>query len=181
MKFNRYGLLVAVVALTAGSALAEPFPSNSSTAKPNVAYTYTAQSPGGTSNVSFVVPTPPTGKYYASFAANFTAMGSPSSPEIFSCLINHDSHIAAQSTYTSTANSGWNPAVSAATVFSVGTATSITASCGTLDGTAWTWGDLPLTVSLIRVDSQVTGHLASPDAVSTSALPAGSHISGTTR
>jgi hypothetical protein len=123
----------------------------------NNAIVYRTATSGGTGDEAFTVPLPSPGVYQASFSANFVSTGTDAAPESYSCLLvlHPGTHNIAQS--TSPGGSGnWYIGVDGAATFNVKSTNALEVNCGTRDGTAWTWGDSPLKVTLTRLDG-ITG------------------------
>jgi len=125
----------------------------------NVDYLYSATTTGGTDYVYFDIPNPPNGWYQASFTSNF-APTDTSVAENFTCVLVRDGTVnRAQSTSAWDPNSGWYAAVDGINVIKIDHVHTFQMLCGTLDGSSWSFGDRPLQVNLLRIDSEIAGNL----------------------
>lgn len=124
----------------------------------NIAYQYGTSTTGGSGDVEYNIPNPPNGLYYASFSANFFPAGTPSAPETFGCsLIKNGSIMRAQDTTMTASSSGFYAGVNGGNVIKIDGVSQFQMFCGTADGSAWTWGTLPVQVNLIRIDGLQAG------------------------
>ncbi len=126
----------------------------------NISHLYSVSTDGGTGQVLFTVPNPGNGAYIASVSANFFPQGSPAAPKTFSCYILKDGLMRAQSTASSTYDSGFYVGVNASNSVKLLSSTSLQVGCGLADGGDWTWGTRPLQVLLTQVDALTTGGLS---------------------
>jgi len=127
----------------------------------NIAHVYTAHTTGGTGEVTFAIPNPGNGVYQASFAANFYPEGTPSAPETFSCSIIKDgTTMRTQSTVSTTYDSGFYAGVNGSNTIKMATGSSFALYCGVDDGTSWSWGTLPVQVTLTRLDGVANAGLS---------------------
>lgn len=126
----------------------------------NADYQYSTSSTGGTGDVGFDIPNPPSnGVYQASFTANFIPADS-SVNETFSCVLARDSSVnRAQGTSDWNASQGWYAAVDGVNVIKIDHVHTFQVFCGTADGSSWFFGDRPLQVNLLRIDSVTAGTL----------------------
>jgi hypothetical protein len=126
----------------------------------NISHLYSVSTTGGTGQVEFTVPNPGNGPYLVSFSANFFPQGTPEAPKTWSCYLVKDGTMRAQSTASSTYDSGFYVGVNGTNTVKLVSDTSLTVGCGLADGGTWTWGTRPLQVVLTQVDALATGTLS---------------------
>ena len=121
-------------------------------ARANIAYLYSSQDSSGSGQLEYTIPNPPSGYYHASFTANFFPDGTPSAPVTFSCYLEKNFEMRAQSTVSTTYDDGFYAGVNGSNSVKVNPGDTFTAGCGTADGSTWAFGSRPLQVSFTRID-----------------------------
>lgn len=123
----------------------------------NTAFTYVTQSEGGTGFVFFPIPHGKPGAYQLSYTAAFVSQGSPDAPVTFLCdlILVHsgEQKLLSQSTAIGVSTIAAAPGVNGSATVTIGPDDEIEAVCGRTSGT-WTWlSELPLHVTVLRLDS----------------------------
>jgi hypothetical protein len=132
-----------VTLLIAACVAAAPASARKSPVK-NTAAVYTATNTGGT----YTIPTPKSGFYQLSYIANFH----PQSNVIFACRLLLNGSIRSMSTTPSPFMEGFNPGVNGLLTVQIFAGDIIKVLCGPNTGDAFTWGEVPLAVTVLRID-----------------------------
>jgi hypothetical protein len=124
----------------------------------NVGHVYKTAATGGTGQTTFNIPNFPAGAYLVTYTTNFFPQGTAGAPIQFSCFLTRNNVNISQATGLSAAGSGFYIGVDGSTVVKLGAGIDLNIACGTLSG-AWTFGTLPITVTVTRLDGSTSGGL----------------------
>jgi hypothetical protein len=158
--FMKIASAIAMAALIATAASAQPF---ADTAPPvGKAFEYQVSNTGGTGAVTYKIKNPPAGSYMASFAAVFVAQGTKTKPNEFTCWLQADGLVFAEST-NADISKNWFIGVSAEAPITITKDTTLEAVCTNNVSEPWSYVRAPLKVTFVRLDSTATGKITIED------------------